>query len=156
MFGRTLACCLALAPATAPAQSPPPPAAPARLEHVALAVADVDASAAFYRRLFALPELPSPVKGPRWLDLGGGVQLHLFPGRTAPPNPERRTHLALAVAGFDGFVARLTAEHIAFVDFTGKPATVQNVRGDGVRQIFIRDPDGYWVEVNDAARKAAP
>ena len=26
------------------------------------------------------------------------------------------------------------------------------VRSDGVRQIFIQDPDGYWIEVNDAPK----
>ena len=105
MITVALAILLAAPQAAAPAAPPP-----AHIDHVALAVAvaDVDATAAFDQRLVGLAEPPSPVKGPRWLDLGDGVQLHLFPGRTAPPSPERRTHLALAVSGFDAFVQRLT------------------------------------------------
>jgi lactoylglutathione lyase len=148
-----LALQVAGAPIAAPGPVPGAAPAAARGDHVAIAVADVDASAAFYRRWFGLAELRSPVAGPRWLDLGGGMALHLFPGRRARVGEERRTHLALAVADFDAFVARLTAERVPFVDFTGRAATIQTIRGDGVRQIFIRDPDGYWIEVNDAAAR---
>lgn len=128
-------------------------AEPARGDHLALSVADVNVSADYYKRVFGLRELASPVKGPRWLDLGGGLALHLFPGRTDPVSKDHHTHLALSVADLDAFVARLGAAKIPFFDLTGRPATIQNVRGDGVRQIFVRDPDGYWIEVNDVARR---
>jgi len=26
------------------------------------------------------------------------------------------------------------------------------VRPDGVKQNFVRDPDGYWIEINDALK----
>ncbi len=26
------------------------------------------------------------------------------------------------------------------------------VRPEGVKQTFVRDPDGYWIEINDALR----
>jgi lactoylglutathione lyase len=29
---------------------------------------------------------------------------------------------------------------------------VPQVRSDGVKQIFVQDPDGYWIEINDAAK----
>jgi lactoylglutathione lyase len=138
-------------PAAAPAQNAT--SQQARGDHVALSVADVDVSADYYKRVFALPELVSPVKGPRWFDLGNGMALHLFPGRTLPVTEDRRLHLALTVPDLDAFATRLTAAKIAFFDFAGRPATIQNVRGDGVRQIFVRDPDGYWIEVNDAKRR---
>jgi catechol 2,3-dioxygenase-like lactoylglutathione lyase family enzyme len=41
---------------------------------------------------------------------------------------------------------------IAWSDFAGSPGAVSSGRSDGVRQIFLRDPDGYWVEVNDALK----
>jgi hypothetical protein len=27
------------------------------------------------------------------------------------------------------------------------------VRSDGVRHIFVQDPDGYWIEINDSLKK---
>ncbi|SOB80986.1 Glyoxalase/Bleomycin resistance protein/Dioxygenase superfamily protein [Sphingomonas guangdongensis] len=113
--------------AAVPAQAVPPPPPPARADHLSLSVADVDASTAWYQRIFGLAELPAPVKGPRWLDLGGGVALHLSPGRTAPVSPDRRNHLALRVSDFAAFVQRLEREGVAFTDFEGRPATVQRV-----------------------------
>lgn len=149
MFGRTLACCLALAPTAAPAQSPPPPAAAARLEHVALDVADLGRSVAFYQALFGLAEIPATVKGPRWLDLGRGIQLHLIPGRTVAVPDNRKTHLALAVADVDALMVELRRRKIAFTDFFGAPDKYTIARSDGAKQIFVADPDGYWIEVND-------
>lgn len=142
---------LALLVGAPPTQAKVPPP-PARADHLSIAVRDVDASTAWYQRIFGLAERPAPLKGPRWLDLGGGVELHLYPGRSDPVSPERRNHLALAVSDFPAFVERLARERITFTDFEGRPATVQRVRSDGVRQLFLRDPDGYWIEVNDIAR----
>lgn len=49
----------------------------------------------------------------------------------------------------DGLVKRLKELKIAYSDWPGKPNTV-TVRADGVKQIYLQDPDGYWIEVNDA------
>lgn len=134
----------------APAAAAPQQATAARIDHVALLVRDLDTSAAFYQRLFGLREIAVPVDNRRWFDLGGGVALHLIPEMTTPIADQRGRHLALAVTGFPGFVERLAREGIAFTDFAGKPGTVQAIRRDGVRQVFLRDPDGNWIEVNDA------
>ena len=29
-----------------------------------------------------------------------------------------------------------------------------HVRQDGIRQIYFQDPDGHWIEINDAAEDA--
>jgi lactoylglutathione lyase len=126
------------------------PAVTARIDHVALSVGDLDRSVAFYQRLFGLKEIPAPVVNRRWFDLGDGIALHLIPDRTAPLADERSRHFALAVTGFHAFVDRLIRERIPFTDFAGKPETVQTLRTDRVRQVFLRDPDGNWIEVNDA------
>jgi catechol 2,3-dioxygenase-like lactoylglutathione lyase family enzyme len=47
---------------------------------------------------------------------------------------------------------RLKDRRIAWSDFAGTQGAVGTVRTDGVRQIFLRDPDGYWIEVNDALK----
>lgn len=133
------------------AQDRPAPVA-ARGDHVAISVTDLDRSTEFYKRVFGLPELKAPVKNRRWLDLGGGFAMHIIPDRTAPVGVDRGNHIAFAVADFDGFVAMLVREGIPFTDFEDKPSTIQRLRTDGVRQVYIRDPDGHRIEVNDAAR----
>lgn len=128
------------------------PAQVTRGDHVAISVTDLNRSAEFYKRVFGFPELKAPVKNRRWLDLGGGFAMHIIPDRTAPVGVDRGNHVAFAVADFDGFVAMLVREGIPFTDFEDKPSTIQRLRTDGVRQVYIRDPDGHRIEVNDAAR----
>ncbi|MEO7263471.1 MAG: hypothetical protein ABIW38_01100, partial [Ferruginibacter sp.] len=48
---------------------------------------------------------------------------------------------------FDAFVKKLDEMKIAYSDWPGKPNTI-NIRADGIKQIFLQDPDGYWLEVN--------
>ena len=62
-------------------------------------------------------------------------------------------HLALATKNMEGFEKRLRAMKIVYSDWPGKFNTV-NVRPDGVKQIYLQDPDNYWIEVNkyDAAK----
>ena len=43
----------------------------------------------------------------------------------------------------------LDALKIPYSDWPGAAHTV-NHRDDGVRQIYFQDPDGYWIEINDA------
>ncbi len=123
------------------------------LDHQAIHVRDMDASVQFYSEILGLPEVDNPMgKGPiRWFALGPGVNLHLVPGNTAP-QAERGigTHLALAAADFDGMVARLTAAGVAFGAMPGRPPDKVTTRPDGIRQCFVADPDGFWIEINDA------
>lgn len=135
----------------APVEAAPGVVSAARFDHLALHVADVAKSVAFYRRHFGMSEIPAPVIGPRWLSLGGAAALHLIPGRTAPVVDNRNAHLAVAVGDFDAMLGRLRADGVTFTDFRGNAGVINRVRGDGVRQIFLRDPDGYWIEVNDVA-----
>jgi lactoylglutathione lyase len=43
---------------------------------------------------------------------------------------------------------RLIGPHIAYRNFNGDGKI--NTRVDGVREIYLQDPDGSWIEVNDA------
>jgi lactoylglutathione lyase len=122
------------------------------VDHVALNAADADVSAAFYKRTFKMKEVPTRLPRTRWLDMGGGVTLHIIGGRTMEVSPNRIVHFALRTDDLDKSIAYFDANGIAWSDFTGKPRTVQT-RFDGVRQVFIQDPDGYWVEVSDRRGK---
>lgn len=141
-------------PLAAPAQAQEKPAAVARLDHVAIFVADQQKSIDFYRDLFGLGEIPAPFPtgGPRWMRFANGIELHIQPGRTAPVEQHRRVHMALAVADLDSIMAKLKARGQGWSDVAGTPGAVQTLRTDGIRQIFFQDPDGYWIEVNDALK----
>lgn len=135
-----------------------PPALPSStvnnvtVDHVALHVADLDASVAFYSGVFGLQEIPAAAKGRRWMSLGRGVALHLLGGRSEPVVDDRSVHFALTSDNLEPILQRLKDRGIAWSDFGGTQATVSTGRSDGVRQIFLRDPDGYWIEVNDALK----
>ena len=134
------------------AQTTATPTVTVAIDHVALHVADLDASAAFYSGVFRLEEIPAAAKGRRWFSLGKDVALHLLGERSAPVADDRSVHLALTSDNLEPILQRLRDRRIPWSDFAGNPGGVSTGRSDGVRQIFLRDPDGYWVEVNDAQK----
>jgi lactoylglutathione lyase len=121
-------------------------------DHSTVLVSDLDRSAAFYEDILHLQALETPW-GPaapiRFYSLGGGRQLHvgLSEGRTAP---DKNIHLAFAVQNFDAYLQFLSERGVGFANFPGSSSDPQ-VRPDGVRQIYLQDPDGNWIEINDAA-----
>src|SRR5262245_49531163 len=122
------------------------------IDHVALNVADLDASVAFYSAVFGFQEIPAAARGRRWMSLGKGVALHLLGGRTQPVADNRSVHLALTTENLEPILQKLRERKITWSDFAGTTGAVSTGRSDGVRQIFLRDPDGYWIEVNDALK----
>ena len=122
------------------------------IDHVALNVADLDASVAFYSGVFGFQEIPAAAKGRRWMSLGKGIALHLLGGRSQPVADNRSVHLALTTENLEPILQKLRERKIAWSDFAGTMGAVSTGRSDGVRQIFLRDPDGYWIEVNDALK----
>ena len=119
--------------------------------HLALSVKDVNRSAEFYATVLQLPEILNRTKmeGIRWFTLADGKELHLISIIKEPIIINKAVHMGLATKNIDAFVQRLERLKITYSDWPGKTNTV-NIRTDGVKQIFFQDPDGYWVEVNDA------
>lgn len=140
--------------AALPAAMPSVPASEAKMsvDHVTIQVTNADASAAFYKKVFGLVEIESAVDGLRWLGAANGVQLHLVPGRSAPVADNRSVHMAFASRNLEGELQTLRQLGIGWVDSDGNVARVSAARKDGVKQIYLRDPDGYWIEVNDAGK----
>lgn len=132
-----------------PAFAAPPNTGPlATADHVAINATDADVSAEFYRRTFGMKDVPTELPNTRWLDMGSGMTLHIIGGRTAPVSPNRIVHFALRTEDLSATIAYFDANAIPWSDFTGKDHNIQT-RFDGVRQVFVQDPDGYWVEVSD-------
>ena len=124
------------------------------MDHVAIYVADLQKSVAFYKDVFGFERVPMPVTFAAWLSMGNGVILHMVSGRKEPVTDTKWDHLAIACADMTAMTASLDAKHIAWASMEGKREPA--VRFDGVRQIFIRDPDGYWIEINDALKVHSP
>ena len=128
------------------------PVWPLTLNHLALAVENLDRSAAFYADVLGLNEIVnrSEVGGMRWFSLGEGQELHLISiaGRPVPTN--KAVHLALTTPGFDTFVQSLEKSGVEYSDWEGNSGKI-GVRADGTRQLYFQDVDGYWIEVNSVA-----
>lgn len=129
--------------------------AQATMNHVAINVTDQARSVAYYKEAFGLSEIPAALDaapgGPRWMRLGNGVELHIQAIKVPFTPPPRIIHFALTVKDLDPVIAYLKKTGRTWTDYAGKEGEIKRTRTDGVRQIFTQDPDGYWIEVNDAA-----
>ena len=121
-----------------------------RLDHIALLVRDLDESVAFLTGVLGLDEGVNPMGGThiRWIEIGDGRRFHIQAGDISKVHVEKQTHFALSATDFDAVLARFRAEGIAFTDMAGTPGAI-NTRPDGMRAVFLRDPNGYWFEIND-------
>ena len=119
--------------------------------HIALSVKDVDASIAFYQKVFQLEEIENTASSsaPRWLSLGEGKQLHLIPRPDAEIKTNKALHFALSTADVGLFIEHLDNLAITYSDWRDTP-TKDYIRNDGIRQVYFQDIDGYWIEVNEA------
>jgi lactoylglutathione lyase len=121
-----------------------------RLDHIALLVRDLDESVAFLTGVLGLTEGINPMGGThiRWIEIGDGRRFHVQAGDISKVHVEKQTHFALSASDFDAVLARFRSQGIAFTDMAGTPGAI-NTRPDGMRAIFLRDPNGYWFEIND-------
>jgi lactoylglutathione lyase len=145
-----LAVLLAFHNSTVTAQSSKQKAA-IKMNHLAFHVTSLAASSAFYTAIIGLDTIPEPFHDGKhtWLSLGNGSHLHLIQATGAPTIPGKNTHLCLSVEDVNSFVSTLKERQIAWEDWAGTPSAI-STRVDGVHQIYLKDPDGYWLEINDA------
>ena len=112
------------------------------LNHVAIHVADVARSVEFFRRVLRLEQIERPAFDfpGAWFRLGAQQELHLIGNRDEPVSSGARSnHFALRV---DDTVA--WEEHLKQVGVDFRP---RKPRPDGAMQIFLRDPDGHFIEL---------
>ena len=57
--------------------------------------------------------------------------------------------MCFTIASVDDFVEVLKKANVPYEDWSGKANNV-TIRVDNVKQVYFQDPDGYWIEINDA------
>ncbi|WP_336515369.1 VOC family protein [Pollutibacter soli] len=125
--------------------------AKARLNHIAFYVTDLKVSTDFYMNLVGLDSIPEPFHDGlhTWLLIGPKSHLHLIVGGKQRFEHHKHTHLCFTVASVEDFAKKLNDRKIYYEDWPGKPYAI-TTRVDGVKQLYLKDPDGYWIEINDA------
>lgn len=121
-----------------------------KINHIAISVTDVEQSLAFYKKVFQLKEIKNTASTSktRWLQFEDGRQFHLIP-RDFKVTTNKAVHLALTTTDYDLFIKNLIDLNINYEDWIGS-AKKDYIRNDGILQVYFQDPDGYWIEVNNA------
>ena len=120
------------------------------LNHLALYVTNLQKSTWFYRDVIGLDTMPEPFHDGRhtWFKVGEHSQVHLISGATAATQHDKDTHVCFSVPQLSDVIARLDKNNVPYENWPGEKGK-QTKRADGVMQIYLKDPDGYWIEIND-------
>ena len=121
-------------------------------DHTTILVKNIETSAEFYKNILQLKELETPwgfIEWGRFFEIGNHQQIHIALVDHGEVKPNKWLHIAFAVNDFDGYLKYLDENSIDYGNFKGESKEFQ-IRPDSVRQIYFQDPDGYWIEVNDA------
>ena len=115
--------------------------------HVGLAVKDLKTSVTFYRDIIGLSPLDVPdnmLAIRRWFRVAPGQELHLLLGRENPVanNDKNGAHFSLSIPtnSADEIEAFLKEKNVVYH---------RQQRFDGAYQIYVTDPDGYVIELNE-------
>ena len=121
-------------------------------DHFGILVRDLDKSKAFYIEVLGLDSINNPWPGQRatWFRLGDHYQFHLMEETKDSLCAPVFNHLCFSVPSIVEFIDRLNKKNIPYYDAQWKRNGITNMRTDGVKQVFFRDPDNYVIEVNDA------
>lgn len=120
------------------------------VNHTTIYVTDLDRSVAFYKDVMMLTVIPEPFHDNRhvWFKIGDHMQLHVVGGAKAISEHDVNIHLAFAVPSLDKFMQHLDSKNVKYGNWAGEPKKTQE-RADHILQIYLQDPDGYWIEVNN-------
>ena len=122
-----------------------------RVNHIAFYVVNLEISTDFYKNVIGLDTIPEPFHDGRhtWFLIGPKTHLHIISGATQKSDHDKNSHLCFSVPSVFDFIPILKKNNIPFESWTGEKNTYTN-RVDGVKQIYFQDPDGFWLEINDA------
>ncbi|MGH7300201.1 MAG: VOC family protein [Candidatus Rokuibacteriota bacterium] len=126
------------------------------LSHVSVTVTDVAKARDFYTGVLGFQEIPRPAFDfpGIWYSLGGDLQLHIILNdqlvRAAPEREKivaRYPHFALWTDDADATAGRIEGHGLQCRDVISGPT--------GLRQLFVKDPDGNMIEFLGPSTSAA-
>jgi lactoylglutathione lyase len=120
-------------------------------DHTTLYVTDLQRASDFYRTVMLLDSISEPFKDGKhtWFRIGAHNQLHVVAGAKTDIPHDINIHLAFSVPDLSVFTRHLDQMHVKYGNWA-QNSTDPQLRPDGIKQIYLQDPDGYWLEVNDS------
>lgn len=123
-------------------------------DHYAINVSDLDRSVAFYQKYFFVKEIYDGTEKDhiRWFSLGNNQELHIITVEDLDINVPKGIHMALTTPDLNKYIKYLNENNTEYFDWPGASMQV-STRPDNIKQIYIEDPDGYWIEINDGINR---
>ena len=121
-----------------------------KYDHQALPVNNLKITGDFYRDILGFKDIPTLVgtkDSHRWLANYEGKEIHLIFSNEEIQKTPKQIHMAFSPLDFEKFIDHLKMNNVVFTNYRLKAGVVQ-VRNDGIKQLWIRDPQGYWIEIN--------
>ena len=120
------------------------------INHTAIFVMDMEKTGNFYSKIIGLDTVPEPFHDGKhiWYKTGEHTMLHVIQGADKKREYYKNQHTCFTVPNFNEFVNKLIQINWTFEDVAGNKNKM-TTRIDGVHQIWLQDPDGYWLEIND-------
>lgn len=120
------------------------------VDHITVYVVDLNKSTEFYKNVMQLQQIPEPFHDGRhnWFRIGAHSQLHVVGGAASVVPHDINIHLAFKVASLADFTKHLDQLLVKYGNWQGDKKI--QMRPDNIGQIYLQDPDGYWIEVNDS------
>lgn len=142
-FKTAIVCALFCLPFAASAQ--------ATFNHAALCSANLKVSNKFYTSVLQLKIIPNPFKDTvhTWYAIGPNLQMHIIQGNCPRADYPRGVHLCFSVPSITAFIDRVNSMNVPYSNWKGETGKIER-RVDGINQVYINDPDGYLIEVNDS------
>lgn len=118
--------------------------------HTTIYVTDLQKSANFYEHVMQLQKIAEPFHDNRhvWFKIGDHNQLHVVSGAKQVVAHDINIHLAFSVPDIQSFMKHLDALNVKYGNWAGDQKQIQ-MRPDNISQIYLQDPEGYWIEVNN-------
>ena len=121
-----------------------------KFNHLAIFVVDLGQSRHFYTEVVGLDTIPEPFHDKKhlWLNSGFGSSIHVIAGATKKKEYYEGNHLCFSTNNMDEFKRRLEKNNIKWRNMQGQVG-MTTTRPDGILQIWLDDPDGYHIEINN-------